>query len=226
MMDTPIFALNLPVRRRAAARWFALSALLPMLGSCVTQPTLPDPATLMAPTKEIIVMEGHLDAPHQVLGSVQAVVGGPHQVNVPQAVDATKQHLRSAAYTQYGERVDAIIEVRTNPVTSRGLFGGWFRRTRGLQAQGVAVSVSVLPADSTDQQSLQDAAGAATSAIVSQLLKLPSFLGSVDTHGVVIDPMLEAPSGQQTMATYLLEQQVADRLRSVGRLQVLPFQLS
>jgi outer membrane protein OmpA-like peptidoglycan-associated protein len=226
MMDAPICPLNPPVQGRVAARWLTLSALVPMLGACAAQPTLPDPSILMAPTKEIIVMEGHLDAPHQVLGSVDAILGGLHESDLPRAVDAAKQHLRSAAYTKYGERLDAIVEVRTSPVTPRGLFGRWFGRTRGLQAEGVAVAVSLPPADVTEERSLQEAADATTSAIVGQLLKLPSFLGSVDKHGIVIDPILEAPSGQQTAATYLLEQQVADRLRSVARLQVLPFHLS
>ena len=123
-------------------------------------------------------------------------------------------------------RLDAIMDVRTTPVTPPGLFGGgWFAGTRGLRAEGVAVAVALAPADSTEDLSLAEAADVATAALVSQLLKLPSFLGAVDKHGIVIDPMLDAPSGQQTAATRLLEQQVADRLRSDPRLQLLPFQL-
>jgi len=215
-----------PARARAAARWLTLSALLPVLGACAAQPTIPDPATLKAPTKEIIVTEGHLDVPHQVLGSVEATLGGLQESDLPRAVDAAKQHLRNAAYTKYGERLDAVMDVRTTPVTPRGLFGGgWFAGTRGLRAEGVAVAVSLPQADSTEDLSLPEAVDVATGALVSQLQKLPSFLGTVDRYGVVIDPMLDAPSGQQTAATRLLEQQVEDRLRSYGRLQLLPFQL-
>jgi outer membrane protein OmpA-like peptidoglycan-associated protein len=136
-------------------------------------------------------------------------------------VDAAKQHLRNAAYTKYGERLDAIMDVRTTPVTPPG----WFPATRGLRAEGVAVAVSLPPADSTEDLGLPEAAAVATGVIVSHLLALPSLLGSAGTHGIVIDPMVEAPSGQQTAATSLLEQQVADRLRAYARVQLLPFQL-
>lgn len=226
-MDAPILPRNPAVQRCLAARQLTLSLLVPILGACAAQPTLPDPSILAAPTKEIVVMEGHLDGPHQVLGSVEAVLGGLHDSELPRAVDAAKRHLRDAAYTKYGERLDAVIEVQTTPVTPRGLFGSrWFGGTRGLQAKGIAVAVSLPPADSTEDRSLEEAVDVATSAIVSQLLKLPSFLGSVDKHGVVIDPMLDASSGQQTAATRLLEQKVSDRLQSYARLQLLPFQLS
>jgi outer membrane protein OmpA-like peptidoglycan-associated protein len=214
-----------PARGRALARWLTLSALVPMLGACATQPTIPDPSTLKPPTKEIVVMERHLDDPHEVLGSVEATLGGLRESDLPRAVEAAKQHLRNAAYTKYGERLDAIIDVRTSPVTPRGLFGGgWFAGARGLRAEGVAVAISLSEPQPGDL-SLPKAVDAATDTIISQLLKLPSFLGSTDKHGVVIDPMLDAPSGQQTAATLLLEQEVADRLRSYPRFQLLPFQL-
>ena len=210
-----------PARGGGAAHWVILSALLAMLGACAVQPTIPDPSTLKVPTKEIVVTEDHLDAPHEVLGSVEATLGGLHESDLPRAGDAAKQLLRNAAYTKYGERLDAIMNVRTTRVTA----GGWFGGTQGLRVEGIAIGIALLPADSAADLSLPEAVEVATGALVSQLQKLPAFLGSSEKHGVVIDPMLEAPSGQQTAATRLLEQQVADRLRSYARFQLLPFQL-
>ena len=65
----------------------------------------------------------------------------------------------------------------------------------------------------------------ATEAMVSQVPKPPSSPGTGDKRGVVIDPMLDAASGQQTVATRLLEQQVADRLRTYAQFELLPFQI-
>jgi outer membrane protein OmpA-like peptidoglycan-associated protein len=59
--------------------------------------------------------------------------------------------------------------------------------------------------------------------------KLPAFLAKVEARVVkralVIDPMLDAASGQQTALTRLLEQRVTDRLRSQHpQFELLPFQ--
>ena len=225
-MNAPILCLNPSHPRRAVARCLTMSGLLPMLAACAAQPTHPDPSILMVPTRDIVVTERHLDVPHQVLGPVEAVLGELHESDLSGAVDAAKQHLRNAGYTKYGERLDAIVDVRTTPVTRHGFFDrGWFGRSRGLQVQGVAVAVILPQSDSTEDRSLPEAAAVVTAAIVGQLLKVPSFLGAVETHGIVIDPMLEAPSGQQTAATRLLEQHVSDRLGSYAGLQLLPFQL-
>ena len=216
--------MNDGLRDLRPARWLTgliLCGLLPMLGACAVHPTIPDPAILKTPTKEIILTEGHLNTPHEVLGPVEATLGGLHNSDLPGAGDAAKQHLRNAAYTKYGERLDAIMDVRTTTVTT----GPFFARARGLRAEGVAIAISLLPADSTQELGFPEAIDVATDAMVSQLQKLPSFLGTVDKRGVVIDPMLDAASGQQTVATRLLEQQVADRLRTYPRFELLPFQI-
>ena len=223
-----VSGLRPPTLGRWAAQWLTLSALLPMLGACAVQATIPDPSTLKAPAKKIILTERHLDTPHEVLGPVEATLGGLHNSDLPGAVDAAKQHLLNAAYTKYGERLDAIMNVRTTTVTTGGPFGdssGRFARTRGLRAEGVAIAISSPPADSTEELGFTAAVEVATDAMVGQLQKLPSFLGTVDKRGVVIDPMLDAASGQQTAATRLLEQQVADRLRTHARFELLPFQI-
>jgi outer membrane protein OmpA-like peptidoglycan-associated protein len=206
------------------------------LGACAVHPTIPDPAILKAPTKEIILTEGQLSAPHEVLGPVEATLGGLHNADLVGAVAAAKEHLRNAAYAKYGERLDAIIDVKTTVVTSGGPFGdyaGWFARTRALQAVGVAVSFPTAaiplpplpPPDSTEELGFAEAVDVATDTMVSQLQRLPALPGAVDKRGVVIDPMLDAASGQQTVATRLLEQQVADRLRTSAQFEVMPFQI-
>ena len=224
--------MNDATRGRGAARCLTLSALLLMLGGCSAYPTIPDPSSLKAPTKEIIITEGPFNRPHEVLGPVEATLGGLRDSDLLGAVEAAKQHLRNAAYVKYGERLDVLMNVRTTTVTSGGFFGDWFARTRGLRAEGVAVAISLPPvaislppADSTEELGFTEAVNVATDAMVSQLRGLPSSPGAGDKRGVVIDPMLDAASGQQTGATRLLEQQVADRLRTHARFELLPFQI-
>src|SRR4029453_12986505 len=67
----------------------------------------------------------------------------------------------------------------------------------------------------TSERSFDEAVNVATDALVAQLQKAPG--PSVKTQarrGVVIDPMVDVVSGQQTATTHLLEQRVAERLAS------------
>ena len=69
----------------------------------------------------------------------------------------------------------------------------------------------------------------ATDGLAAQTQKLPAFLARVESklakRGVVLDPMLDATTGQQTAATVLLESRVADRLGSKAEgFEILPFQ--
>lgn len=200
-------------------RWLALGALVLVLGACASLPTAPDPASLKTPTKAIVLTEGSVAAPHEVLGPVEATLGGLRESELGGAVGAARQHLLNAAYTKYGERLDALINVKTTPV-SAGRFGA-----RGLRGEGLAISITVPQADSSEERPFAEAVQVATDALVGQLNKRPEFLGTTDTRGIVVDAMLDAGSGQQTAATRALEQQVADRLRSNARLEVLPFQV-
>lgn len=68
----------------------------------------------------------------------------------------------------------------------------------------------------------------ATDGLVSQTQKLPAFLAKVESklikRGVVLDPMLDSGTGQQTNATKLLEKGVTDRMSSkFDQLEILPF---
>lgn len=101
----------------------------------------------------------------------------------------------------------------------------WLLAGIGCQSTGPTVVGGELPFD--------DAVVAATDGLVGQTQKLPAFLAKVEAkvgatvarRPLLIDPMLDASSGQQTAATRLLEQRAADRLRSQHpQFEVLPFQ--
>lgn len=97
----------------------------------------------------------------------------------------------------------------------------WLLSGIGCQSTGPTVVGGELPFD--------DAAVAATDGLVGQTQKLPAFLAKVEAkvvrRGVLIDPMLDASSGQQTGATRALEQRVAERVRTQHpQFEVLPFQ--
>lgn len=72
----------------------------------------------------------------------------------------------------------------------------------------------------TSERSFDEAVSVATDGLVAQLQKGPK-------RGVVIDPMVDASSGQQTGATRLLEQRVGERLQSTDApLDVMPFEVA
>ncbi len=69
----------------------------------------------------------------------------------------------------------------------------------------------------------------ATDGLVSQTQKLPAFLAKVESklnkRAVVVDPMLDASTGQQTAATKLFEKRVTERMStSYDQFEILPFQ--
>ena len=77
------------------------------------------------------------------------------------------------------------------------------------------------------ERSFDEAVSVATDGLVAQLPKAPASTAKTDSRrGVVIDPMFDAASGQQTVTTHLLEQRVTERLRSNHpQLDVVPFQI-
>jgi outer membrane protein OmpA-like peptidoglycan-associated protein len=95
----------------------------------------------------------------------------------------------------------------------------------GCQTTGPTVISNELPFD--------QAVVAATDGLVAQTQKMPAFLAKVEAtveakmakRALVIDPMLDAASGQQTHVTRQLEQRVSDRLRSQHpQFEPMPFQ--
>jgi outer membrane protein OmpA-like peptidoglycan-associated protein len=72
----------------------------------------------------------------------------------------------------------------------------------------------------TSERSFDEAVSVATDGLLAQLPKAPR-------RGVVIDPVVDAASGQQTGATRLLEQRVTERLqRADSPLDVRPFEVA
>ena len=91
----------------------------------------------------------------------------------------------------------------------------------GCQSTGPTVISNELPFD--------QAVAAATDGLVAQTQKLPAFLAKVEAKVIkrplLIDPMLDAASGQQTQVTRQLEQRVTERLRSDHvQFELMPFQ--
>src|SRR5258706_11827470 len=85
------------------------------------------------------------------------------------------------------------------------------------------------PTNETAELDFERAVTVATDGLVAQTQKLPAFLAKVEAKinkkDVVIDPMLDAASGQQTGGTRLLEQRVSERMRKVyTQFEILPFQ--
>lgn len=85
------------------------------------------------------------------------------------------------------------------------------------------------PTVSTHELSFSEAIVVATDGLVNQTQKMPAFLAKVESKitkkSVVVDPMIDATSGQQTQTTQLLERRIGERLaaRKEGSFDLLPF---
>ena len=85
------------------------------------------------------------------------------------------------------------------------------------------------PTVSTNELGFSEAVVFATDGLVGQTQKLPAFLAKVESKitkkSVVVDPMIDATSGQQTQTTQLLERRIGERLaaRTEGSFDLLPF---
>ncbi len=77
----------------------------------------------------------------------------------------------------------------------------------------------------SDELPFEQAVAQATDGLAAQTQKLPAFLAKLQKRGVVLDPMLDATTGQQTAATVLLENRVSERLTAKSEsFEILPFQ--
>jgi outer membrane protein OmpA-like peptidoglycan-associated protein len=81
----------------------------------------------------------------------------------------------------------------------------------------------------SDELPFEQAVDQATDGLAAQTQKLPAFLAKVESklakRGVVLDPMLDATTGQQTAATVRLESRVSERLTTkFNQFEILPFQ--
>jgi outer membrane protein OmpA-like peptidoglycan-associated protein len=88
----------------------------------------------------------------------------------------------------------------------------------GLAALTLAACVSTGPTVNNDALPLDQAVAVAVDGLAAQTKQMPAFLSKVDAalnkRPVLIDPTLDAASGQQTALTRQLDQRMADRLRS------------
>ena len=80
----------------------------------------------------------------------------------------------------------------------------------------------------TEELPFEEAVAKATEGLLAQTQKLPGFLTRVESRlgkrSVVIDPMIDAGSGQQTAATLLLERRAVERIARFEGFETLPFQ--
>jgi len=81
----------------------------------------------------------------------------------------------------------------------------------------------------TNELPFEQAVAVATDGLIKQTQKLPGFLAKMEAKvskkGLLVDPMIDASSGQQTGVTKQLEQLVTDRLRAnYEQIEILPFQ--
>ena len=94
---------------------------------------------------------------------------------------------------------------------------------------GCLATAPTQPTVSTNELSFSEAVVVATDGLVGQTQKLPAFLAKMESKivrkNVVVDPMIDAASGQQTQTTQLLERRVGERLaaRKEGGFDLLPF---
>ena len=109
-----------------------------------------------------------------------------------------------------------------------------FSRLRGLKAVSLSAALmlgltiagcaSTESAPTTAAQRVDQAVAQVTDTLVSQTQSLSGMLDA-GRRGVVLDPMIDANSGQQTVSTQLLQSRVSDRIRSKhASLELLPFQ--
>ena len=113
------------------------------------------------------------------------------------------------------------------------------RSLRRLAAALLALSCAALVAacsSSNEPQTFEKAAAEATDSLVAQTGKLPSFLARIEStlatpdaktpkRGIVLDPMLDMITGQQTETTLLFERRVTQRMAAkFPQFEFLPFQ--
>ena len=81
------------------------------------------------------------------------------------------------------------------------------------------------PPPSNVEVPFEQAIAQATDALIAQANALPGFVVKQERRNIVLDPMIDAASGQQTAATQLLERRVTERMAAgFTGAQVLPFQ--
>jgi len=104
-------------------------------------------------------------------------------------------------------------------------------RRAGAGCAGVVAAVLLAAcaappqATSVGEMPFEQAVAQAADGLVGQAQKGPAFLAKLAKRAIVLDPMLDAATGQQTAATSLLETRVSERLAAKSDMfEILPFQ--
>ncbi len=141
-------------------RWQTIVVVFGLLGianayGCGAQkaPPATDEAALKTPTKEILVTDGDLNKPYDILGEVECTLTGKSIYSTmtsmsggssPEATKEVKDMLRKVGFTKYGEMVDAIINAKTSGGYEGGFWGAlggaYGAKTGTVSASGIAVS--------------------------------------------------------------------------------------
>ncbi|WP_431276306.1 OmpA family protein [Variovorax ureilyticus] len=102
------------------------------------------------------------------------------------------------------------------------------RWLQALSSFGLALLVAgcaTQPTSSRTELPFDQAVAQATDGLVMQTQKMQSLLARIGgKSGVVLDPMIDAGSGQQTAATQSLQDRVTERLAAQESIQVVPFE--
>ena len=95
----------------------------------------------------------------------------------------------------------------------------------GVVAAVLAAACAAPQATTVAEMPFEQAVAQATDGLVGQIQKGPAFLAKLAKRSIVLDPMLDAATGQQTAATSLLETRVSERLTAKADVfEILPFQ--
>jgi len=109
-------------------------------------------------------------------------------------------------------------------------------RRAGPVALLAAAALLLAACSSSEPQTFEKAAAEATDSLVAQTGKLPALLARIEStlnapdpnapkRGIVLDPMLDTITGQQTETTLLLERRVTQRMKAkFPQFEFLPFQ--
>lgn len=135
-----------------------ISSAFLLLGCTSNPPNQVD--NLKTPTKEILIFEGDASHAYVVLGTVEYTLEGTSIYdNHTDTSKAAREGLKKAAFTKYGEKVDAIINTKSSIGRSGG-WGGAFIAAYGakngdVNIEGVAVSYNKIGTEekSTEQPS-------------------------------------------------------------------------
>lgn len=125
---------------------FASLILVNCGGNKNAKPVSASDVSLKTPTKEILVTEGDLNKKYTILGPIDYTPKEGSSVYADQfeANKQAKELLKKAAFTKYGEKVDAIINTHIDASMKGGFWGavgaGYGAKTMARSIEGVAVS--------------------------------------------------------------------------------------